>query len=124
MVIHPGRILSPMNAAAFDDNAMMFARAIEDAEAKRRGMKVKEVRPIVARTIGIPAGTLENLRRARVKGVRAFVFDRLREAYHAELQRQMRHLSDEIERTKPITGPDHSAVRAAEAVRGKSGGED
>ena len=95
MSIHETRIIDPMSAIEFDDSARKWARLLEDRETGR-GHPLPVARQTLARRIGVSAGTLENLRRGRIKGVRAFVFEKIRLAYLAELQRQKELLRHEI----------------------------
>ena len=47
------------------------------------------------------------------------VYERLKAAYRAECERQMRKLADEIKITEEIAGLDSSAVRAAKTLVGE-----
>lgn len=105
-----------MSAVDLDQCAATWARELEDREVRRSGVRLAVARDAIARRTTIPAGTLENLRRGRSKGVRAWIFERLRTAYLADLDRQMKALAHETELTKSIAGADHRAVVAIEAV--------
>lgn len=50
---------------------------LERQEAARLGTDLADARRRVARRLGIAPGTLENLRRGRTKGVRAWIADRI-----------------------------------------------
>lgn len=65
---------------------------------------------------GIPWRTFWGLRYRPPPDVLTGIHDRLRQAYHAECERQTRLLKHEIEISKIIAGPDAPAVRAAEAL--------
>lgn len=67
---------------------------------------------------GLPSKTLWSLRYRRPKDIFASLYFKLGQAYEAECQRQMRRLSHELEVTRAITGPEHPAVAAAEALLG------
>lgn len=84
-----------MAVIAFDDEAREWARHLEDREASRCG-PLSVARKSLARRIGVSAGTLENLRRGRIKGIKAYIFERIRAAYLAELTRQKGLLEHEI----------------------------
>lgn len=118
--IQAGRTKHPsgarLNVAAFDDQARHWARELENAEARRRGEPVERVRPLLARRLGIAPGTFENLRRDRLKGVRAWVYHALRDAYLAERERQHRALLHDIERTKAVCGSADPVVAEVEAL--------
>lgn len=77
---------------------------------------------MIERRYGIGYGFIWSLRyrRDRVKRISKSVFDRIEAAYQAECQRQMRKLTDEIEITQAITGPDCNVVRAAKALVGEA----
>lgn len=57
-------------------------------------------------------------RRSQIKSLSVSIYMRLKAAYEAECERQMRKLAHEVEITKAITGASHAAVVAAEAVVG------
>jgi hypothetical protein len=57
-------------------------------------------------------------RRERLRIISISVYESIRAAYLAECAAQMRKLSNDIERTEEITGPDNAAVRAAKALVG------
>jgi hypothetical protein len=105
-----------MSAATFDEQASYWAREAEDAAARRLGRTVEEVRPILARTFGLSPGTLENLRRQRTKGVRAFVWDACRRAYETERQRQLKAVAHDLQTTAAIAGASDAVVVAISAV--------
>jgi hypothetical protein len=105
-----------MNALADIQAASRFARTIEDAEAKRFGIRVCEARDRVARRLGVPAATLENLRRLRTKAVPNWLMARIRAAFVDVLQTEIRRLEHEITIARQI-GMDHrdDDLAAAEA---------
>jgi hypothetical protein len=59
----------PMNAMTDIDAVHRFARTLEDAEAKRLGVRIADARVVVARKLRTSPGTLENIRRLRTKTV-------------------------------------------------------
>lgn len=58
-----------MNAMTDIEAVHRLARSLEDAEAKRLGVRVKEARSSLARRLRTSPGTLENIRRLRTKVV-------------------------------------------------------
>jgi len=85
-----------MTLAEFDTTARKWARDLEDRERIRTGLPLAKARGIIARKIGIPAGTLETLRNGRRKGICAWAFDRLRSAVLNELQAEIARCQHEI----------------------------
>ncbi len=97
------------------DQAAGWARALTQSEARGPGDLDNAWQRLEAR-YGVPASTFWSLRYRKPKDIVASIYLRLRGAYEAECQRQMRKLHHEIEITKAIAGADHAAVRAAEAL--------
>lgn len=95
------------------DLARMRARGPGDLENAMRGIE---------RDYGIDYWTQWTLRYrpSRIKDIGVGIYNRLHAAYLAECERQARKLRHEAEITKAIAGPDHAAVRAAEALLGES----
>lgn len=113
-----------VNATSFDDLARQYARTLEDREALSNGQPITKARESVARRIGVPPGTLENLRRQRIKGIRAWIFERLRTAYEADCERQLKLLEHELEITRSLAPTAGVSLGEAEAIvradRGKT----
>jgi hypothetical protein len=105
-----------MNAMTDVEAVHHFARTIEDAEAKRQGIKVREARAILARRLRTSPGTLENIRRLRTKIVPNWLMTRIKAEFVAVLQTEISRLSNEIHLARQ-TGAHHSddALRAAAA---------
>lgn len=80
----------------------------------------------IERDYGLDYWFLYQLRykRDRLKFLSVSVYERLKAAYQAECERQVRKLQHEIEITEKISGPDHGAVRKAKAVVGPFLGKD
>jgi hypothetical protein len=91
------RELLSMTSGSYVEKARAWSRVLEDREAARSGLTIREARPNAARKIGIPPGTLANLRNGRLKSIAAHVFDRLRAAVERELQAEMRALEHELQ---------------------------
>ena len=69
---------------------------MEDQEALRLGRSVKSVRPALARDMGIAPGTLEDIRKGRLKGLRGRVERAIDSALVRFLERQQRGIDHEI----------------------------
>jgi len=68
---------------------------LEQKAADKTGRSRQEVRPELARTIGIAPGTIENLLRKRIKAIKANVYQRILAAADAALCREMSRLEHE-----------------------------
>lgn len=87
---------STMNAMTDVSSARHMAIVLEDSEAKRLGIKVAKARPRVASNLGTAPGTLENLRRRRLKSVPSWLLSRLRAQFLKLLQAELGRLQHEI----------------------------
>ena len=99
-----------MNAVTQDDLAQRWVERLERRTADLLGVNRLQARRRVADRTGIPAGSLENIVRGRCKGVRAWIFDRLRAAALADLQRE-------------ITAHEHELAAIARHPGGDLGGQ-
>jgi len=90
-----------------------WARRIEDRESARSGHSVATARKAVARKIGVAPGTLENLRKGRVKRITAFVYERLRAAVIRELEQEIKRAGHELEVARQCGLDPRSADMAA-----------
>lgn len=104
-----------MNAMSDVSTVNRFARRLEDAEARRLGIKTVEARYRIAGRIGVSPGTLENIRRLRTKIVPNWLMSRIRAELISVLQTEMRRLEHEIQLARQI-GSDHrdDALASAE----------
>jgi hypothetical protein len=84
-----------MNSVVYTDRARDWVIALEDRERARSGSKLPVARDAVAQRIGVPSGTLRNLRKSRVKGIAVHWYERLRVAVIRDLQAEMRRLQHE-----------------------------
>lgn len=102
-------------------DAATYQRAvtwIEDDAARRYGMPVKAVRPIVAREIGLAPGTLENVRKGRTKGLRGWIERKIDAALVRMLERQVSGLSHELAMAKARgVAADHRTMAPVAAAR-------
>lgn len=117
MSVHPRG-----TAASFVDQAGAWGRRLEDREADRLGMTVREARAVVARRSGVAPGTLENLRKGRLKSVGAHVYARLRAAVIRELEAEHAALEHELQLLRaagsdPRENEIAAVVASREAVR-------
>lgn len=99
-----------MSAIATDDLARTWASRIERAEAQRHGDSIAAARKRVAARLGITPGTLENLSRDRLKGVRQWLFEALKAGVIAEIRRE-------------IAAHEHELLALAADPRGDAGGQ-
>ncbi len=82
--------------AAFDlSEASRFALSLEKRERERIG-DTREARRAVASRVGVAPGTIENLRRGRLKSIEGWVRDRLRAAFIRELEAEIARLEHEL----------------------------
>lgn len=91
---------------------------LEADAAKRLGVPLKQARPIVAREIGVPPGTLENVRNGRSKGLRGWIERKIDEALARAIRREIARLENELTIAMARAGgSDRRAVQAALASR-------
>ena len=114
MSVRDGEI-NQMNAVSDIEAVHRFARRIEDAEAKRLGVRITEARVSLARRLRTSPGTLENIRRLRTKVVPNWLMARIKAEFVSVLQNEIARLEHEISIAKQI-GAHHSddALQAAE----------
>ncbi len=106
-----------MSAVTSDSLARDWARRLETKEAQRSGLSLGVARKRVAGRLGILPGTLENLSRERIKGVRHWIFLALHEAVKAELKREMAAHEHELEILERL-GRDASDTQVQAAMAG------
>lgn len=109
--------MSQMTDAAYLDQAVIWSKDLTRMKARGPGDTENAMRAI-EREYGVDYSFLWSLRyrRERLKRVSHAVFERLKAAYQAECQRQMRKLEHEIVRTEAIAGSASSAVRSAKTL--------
>jgi hypothetical protein len=107
--------INQMNAVADIEAVHRFARAIEDVEARRLGVRVSEARKVLARRMRTSPGTLENIRRLRTKIVPHWLMARIKAEFVSVLQAEITRLEHEITIANQ-TGAHHSddALQAAQ----------
>lgn len=103
-----------MNAVSDIEAVHRFARTIENAEAKRLGVKIPVARKVIARRLRTSPGTLENIRRMRTKIVPNWLMARIKAEFVSVLQQEIARLEHEICIAKQ-TGAHHSDSALQEA---------
>lgn len=113
-LVHDGG--GAMNAVADVATARRLATAIEDHTARRLRLPVAKARPRVASRLGAAPGTLENLRRDRLKSIPSWLMARIRAEFIRVLQAQVQALEADISFHRQA-GADHRSddLAAAEA---------
>lgn len=116
-------VAEPASPPLDDDTlAQAWARRLERTAAARTGRSIDDARADVAREIGGQStpGMIRNLSEGRVKGVKSWLFRRLRARIIANLQTELRALSHELEVAR-LAGldVDLDAVAEAEADLGR-----
>jgi hypothetical protein len=112
-----------MSDAAFVDQAAKWTRDLAQMRSRGPGDLENSMRSI-EREYGVDYWAQWSLRyrRDRFKDIGIGLFLKIKCAWEAERERQLRRLQHDIEITKKIAGDDHAAVRAAEAlVRAEDG---
>lgn len=61
-----------------------------------QGLQKPAAREAVAKKLGVPAGTLENIVRGRTKGVRAWIVERVKGLMAHELEKEIQRLQHEV----------------------------
>lgn len=106
--------LNQMNAVSDVETVHRLARRLEDAEAKRLGVRVSEARISLASRLRTSPGTLENIRRLRTKIVPNWLMARIKAEFVSVLQQEIARLEHEVTITKQI-GLHHSDSALQEA---------
>jgi len=94
MSIHGDGINDPL---CFNAAAREWVISIEDHHAKAIGQTLPVARKHLARKVGIAPGTLENIRRGRLKEIRRQVADRLQSFMIRHLETEINKLANELE---------------------------
>lgn len=105
-----------MTAYTDVDTAQKYARLLENTEARRLGLPVREARESVARRLRSSPGFLQNLRNNRIKRIPSWLMDKLKEAFIAELNSEIARLEHEIHLARQIgSSADSDEIFAAQA---------
>jgi len=94
MSIHEEGINDPL---WFEAAARKWVVTIEDHHVRALKQPLPIARKHVARKVGIPPGTLENIRRGRLKGIRQHVADRLQAFMIRHTEAEINKLANELE---------------------------
>ena len=92
--IEDGQV-SHVEFASDEEFAAYWVKRLEKQEADRTGRTVTDVRPTIARRVGIAPGTLENLRRGRIKAIKKNVYEWLLAAADRQLRAEIALLEHE-----------------------------
>ena len=79
-----------------EDVAREWVIRLQRWKSVRERCSIQTARRLVATDTGISAGTIENIIRGRSKGIRQWLFERLRTAVMIELQREIAAHEDEL----------------------------
>lgn len=106
-----------MSDVTYIEQAADWSKELTRMRARGPGDTENAMRAI-EREYGVDYWTLWRLRyrRGSIKDIGVSIYMRLREAYQAECDRQLRKLHHEIEITERIAGADADSVRAAKAL--------
>jgi hypothetical protein len=97
--------------------AREWVARLETNEARRTGRGLMSAREVVARRLGLPGGTLENIRRGRTKGIRSWIEERIRTAVIRELEREIVGLENELHLARQCGAhPGSDEILSAEAA--------
>lgn len=81
---------------SLSQDTQAIARLLEDRETARLG-KLAMARAAIARRIGCAPGTLENLRKGRLKRIEGWLHAKLEALLIAEIENEIKRLSHELE---------------------------
>ena len=76
--------------------ARQWVTRLELREARTAGTTLANARTTVARRLGVAPGTIENLRRGRTNGVRAWLAEKIAQAVIREILSEIRGLEHEL----------------------------
>ena len=102
---------------AIDETTRWRLGLIETFEARRLG-SLPRAREKIAAEIGVSPGSLERVRRGRVKSVKGFIIDAVRAAFIGAISREIRGLEHELEmaRRGGLSLEESGAVEALAAL--------
>lgn len=113
--MRPGEMDKMSICESFETNARHWLAFLETSEAKRLGVSRDAARPHLARRLREAPGTLENLDRGRLKGLRAALVEKLRLEFIRSLEREIGKLENELANARAGCG-DLDAVEAREVA--------
>ncbi len=109
-----------MNAVAYVEQARGWAKTLEDRARHDGAPTITDARQAVSHRTGVSPGTLENLRKNRLKAVAAHVYDSLRGGVIRALEAELQHLEHELtilRQTGVHPGSDATAAVATDIAR-------
>lgn len=103
--------------AIYLDDAVRWSKDLTRMRARGPG-DIENAMRLIEREYGVDYWILWRLRyrRSSLRDIGITAYMRLKAAYQAECERQIRKLKHEITITEQIAGPDSAAVRAAKAL--------
>ena len=104
-----------MSALAFSTDTREIARVLEARETERSG-KLPFARQNLARRIGCAPGTLESLRKGRLKRVERWFHEKLESLLIGEIEAEIRRLTFELETYRRTRGDVAGAPEMARLV--------
>lgn len=104
-----------MSALVFSSDTRGIARVLEDRETERVG-KLPIARQSLARRVGCAPGTLESLRKGRLKRVERWLHDKLEALLVGEIESEIRRLTHELETYRRTRGDAPGAPEMARLV--------
>lgn len=114
MSIHSGWMNDPDEVAEMR-TYQEYARRLEKIEMDK-GRKQPNARAEIARKSGLAAGSIENLRRGRLKALTSFLKNRLRAALIRELEQEAARLAHQLSILRSTgVDPREDVVASAEA---------
>lgn len=84
-------------ALTIDEQTREWTRWLEHSRARRDATTIPHARRSLARSLQVSPGTIERLRTGRVKGVRQWLFDRVRCLVVREIESEIQRLSHDLE---------------------------
>lgn len=100
-----------------DTFARDWTSRLQRREIARSEVTKPVARRMVARSIGVSPGTLENIERGRTKGVRGWIVERIKAAVIRELEAEIRGAQHDLEIVRRCgVDPRSTAFSAVEAA--------
>lgn len=119
-MVHPSGTKRPdqsrrMTTLAYTTDTRELARQLEQREFERRGDR-EEARRVLARHVGCAPGTLETLRKGRLKRIEGWFHDKLEALLVREIEAEIRRLTRELEAYRRAGGDPARAPQVARLV--------
>jgi hypothetical protein len=83
--------------SVIESNARYMARALEERESRRTGLPIPAARKSIARRLNVSPGSLENIARQRLKGVRAWLYEKIRDEFLRDVEGEIGRLQHELD---------------------------